>query len=144
MASISYDLLLTRQQLGLSQLMYFSKYAWQTFWAVLRDNVDVVHCHDNLNLPVGVLLKLLKRIPLVYDAHEIYWIMEKNRYPKLILFWIKHTEIFLLKFIDALITVGAKRVEYYQPHYKRKIYLVGNWYDCRQPDVWPAKLYASD
>jgi glycosyltransferase involved in cell wall biosynthesis len=33
---------------------------------------DIVHSHDLDTLPLGIVLTKLKRLPLVYDSHEIY------------------------------------------------------------------------
>jgi glycosyltransferase involved in cell wall biosynthesis len=33
---------------------------------------DVIHCHDCMALPTGFLVKEKLKIPLIYDAHEIY------------------------------------------------------------------------
>src|SRR5690606_4359576 len=32
---------------------------------------SVVHCHDTFALPAGVLIKMLLRCKLIYDAHEL-------------------------------------------------------------------------
>lgn len=37
----------------------------------LRFKPDIVHCHDTLVLPVGVIIKILSRCKLIYDAHEL-------------------------------------------------------------------------
>jgi glycosyltransferase involved in cell wall biosynthesis len=124
----------SKQQLGLRQLFYYFIFGWRVFWMTLRNNFDVVHCHDLLNLPIGIFLKLFKRVKLVYDAHEIYWIMEAQRYPRLILGLMKYSEILLLHWVDIFITVGLSRIEYYRQYFNRKIYLIGNWYNRREPD----------
>ena len=124
----------TRQQLGIRQFCRFFLFAWHAFWIILREEYDVVHCHDFLNLPVGVLIKIVKGIPLVYDAHEIYWIMESRKYPSFLLAFLKYSEISLLSWVDFFITVGRTRVEYYQRYYHKPIYIIGNWYDRRELD----------
>ena len=40
-------------------------------WQLLRSNPDVVHAHDVNTLPTAWLASVLRRVPLVYDAHEI-------------------------------------------------------------------------
>ena len=32
---------------------------------------EVIHCHDTLVLPIGYLLKKIKKSKLIYDAHEL-------------------------------------------------------------------------
>jgi glycosyltransferase involved in cell wall biosynthesis len=124
----------TKRHLGVMQIIPYIKFAAQAFQYIKQQQVSVIHCHDLPDLPIGVALKLYKRIPLIYDAHEIYWIMDALRYPKWISYFQKVGELFLLKWADALITVGEKRVQYYQPHFSKNIYLVGNYYDPKQRD----------
>ena len=40
--------------------------------AALRRDDDIVHSHDFDTLPIGFLISCMKRIPLVFDAHENY------------------------------------------------------------------------
>lgn len=119
----------TKQQMGLRQISFYLRFAWQVFWVVLRKDVDVIHCHDFLNLPIAVTLKLLKKVKLVYDAHEIYWLMEAQKYPQQVLNLIRNLEILLLRWVDVFITVGSSRVKYYQTYVRKEIIVVGNWYN---------------
>lgn len=45
---------------------------WRLAWRALRTPADVYHFHDPDLLPVGALLRLLRRRPVIYDAHELY------------------------------------------------------------------------
>jgi glycosyltransferase involved in cell wall biosynthesis len=125
----------TKRHLGVKQIIPYLRFAFRVIHFVRSQKVDVVHCHDLPDLPLGVLIKAIKRVPLVYDAHEIYWIMDLKRYPKVISYLQKAGELFLLKWVDVLITVGDKRVQYYRPHYPREIFLVGNYYDPQKSDL---------
>jgi glycosyltransferase involved in cell wall biosynthesis len=124
----------SKQQIGIRQFLKFFCFSWQAFWRIIKEDVSVIHCHDFLNLPTGVLIKLIKRIPLVYDAHEIYWIMEAKKYPQQVLKILRWAENFLLRFVDFFITVGQVRVDYYKKSYQEPIFTVGNWYDPALPD----------
>ena len=119
----------TQNQLGFRQLFRFLIFAMKAFKMIVREDFDIIHCHDFLNLLVCIPLKIFKKASLVYDAHEIYWIMEAKKYPKPILMVLKLVEIFLLNFVDVFITVGKSRVNYYRQFYDKPIHLVGNWYD---------------
>ena len=37
----------------------------------IRQKPDLIHCHDVLVLPLGVIVKLITRAKLIYDAHEL-------------------------------------------------------------------------
>jgi glycosyltransferase involved in cell wall biosynthesis len=124
----------SKRHLGVRQIIPYLKFAFRALKIIRTEKVDVVHCHDLPDLPIGVFVKAIKKVPLVYDAHEIYWIMDFNRYPKTISYLQKIGELFLLRWVDALITVGNKRVQYYRPHYSKDIFLVGNYYDPKKRD----------
>ena len=96
----------------------------------LKVNYDFFYAHDFLMLPIGVYLKMLKKKPLIYDAHEIYHIMEWEKYPRFLNSFMFFVEKQLLKFTDELIVVNKKRKEFYSKYYKGKdIKIIGNWYD---------------
>ncbi|WP_227429822.1 glycosyltransferase [Psychrobacter sp. I-STPA6b] len=72
---------------------------------------QLIHCHDTLVLPLGVLLKFIFGAKLVYDAHEL----ESNR-NGLSKFLSKATflvEKFLWKFVDSLIVVSPSIKKWY-------------------------------
>lgn len=125
----------SERQLGVRQIPKFLKFFWEAFRYALRHPPDVVHCHDLLTLPIGVFTKLIKKTYLVYDAHEIYWIMEAGKYPPAISWFIKTFENILLKAVDSFITVGEIRSNYYKQYTKAPIYIVGNWYDRQTPNL---------
>ncbi|MBK9624803.1 MAG: glycosyltransferase [Rhodocyclaceae bacterium] len=65
---------------------------------------DVVHCHDTLVLPLGVIVKLFTRATLIYDAHELE--SDRNGLTELqgrLTLWV---ERWLWQFVDALIVVN--------------------------------------
>ena len=72
---------------------------------------------------------MLKKIPLIYDAHEIYHIMEWEKYNKFVRYFIFCSERILLKFVDNFIVVNQIRKDFYQKYYKNNIIIIGNWYD---------------
>jgi len=73
---------------------------------------DLVHCHDTLVLPLGVIVKLFTRSKLVYDAHEL----ESNRNGLTPLQgWLTlWAENLLWRFVDALIVVSPSIQSWYQ------------------------------
>jgi len=52
-------------------LMFFDYY-WRTYRQVRADPPDALHAHDLNTLPVAAALARRLRLPLTYDAHELY------------------------------------------------------------------------
>lgn len=77
----------------------------------ISQNPDVVHCHDTLALPLGVIVKLFTRAKLVYDAHELE--SDRNGLSALqgrLTLW---AERLLWRFVDALIVVSPSIQSWY-------------------------------
>lgn len=57
---------------------------WRAFRSALRERADVYHFHDPELIPWMLLLRLLRRVPIVYDVHEDYVtsVMQKGYLPK--------------------------------------------------------------
>jgi len=86
-----------------------------TMWRILKESFrrecDVYHCHGPDALFLGVLLKILKRANVVYDAREHYpsLIAENSLFPTFmkptVRFLANIGERGLIKFADVIITV---------------------------------------
>ena len=77
----------------------------------IRIRPNIVHCHDTLVLPLGVIIKLLTRATLIYDAHELE--SDRNGLTKvqsLMTLWV---EKFSWRFVDALIVVSPSIQRWY-------------------------------
>ena len=65
----------SRQLTNYSKLLFHFSCFIALCWGVVRrtqgQGVSAVHCHDVVALPIGVLISLSKRCPLIYDAHEL-------------------------------------------------------------------------
>ena len=77
----------------------------------IRKKPNVVHCHDTLVLPLGVLVKFFTGAKLVYDAHELESDRNGLSVPQGVLtLWF---EKILWPFIDALIVVSPSIQKWY-------------------------------
>jgi len=113
----------------LATLQAFYRRAWSTLG---NESIDVVHAHDLLMLPLAAGIAKRARARLIYDAHEIYHLMEARKYPGFVRWVIDVTERSLLQaYVDLLITVSEQRVREYWSDAARStpIAVVGNWYD---------------
>ena len=78
----------------------------------LKLKPKIIHCHDTLVLPIGILLSIIYSCKIIYDAHEL----ESNKFGQskslsLITLWI---EKLCWNRINHLITVSTS---------------IGNWYN---------------
>jgi hypothetical protein len=129
--NISRIKLVVKKQQGVKKIIDLFKFFKLTIHKIKEKNVeaDYIYVHDFLLLPFGVFLKFKFNKPLIYDAHEIYHLMEWEKYNPTIRNIIFQTEKFLTKFIDAFIVVNSTRKNFYSEYFKNKIDIIGNWYD---------------
>jgi len=82
---------------------------------IINDNrIDVIHCHDFSSLPMGVRLKNKTKLPLIYDAHEIWGYMVEKDLPSI---WAKYyikKEEKLVKDTDHIITVAEPHRDWFR------------------------------
>jgi hypothetical protein len=133
--------LVVEKQQGIKKIFDLLKFYLKIYDKIKNQNeiYKYIYIHDFLLLPFGVLLKIKYKLPFIYDAHEIYHLMEWEKYNSLIRNAIFRTEKFLIKFVDAFIVVNEKRKEFYSMHVKNKIDIVGNWYDPYNGEIFELK-----
>lgn len=92
---------------------------WRIFFAGLKEDCDIYHCHELGSLFLGVIFKLLKGTKLVYDAHE-HWpsqfledigINDTNILYGLFEKIILKYELFLSGFSDSILAVSESVAE---------------------------------
>ena len=78
----------------------------------VRHRPEVVHCHDTLVLPIGMLVSLLTGAKLVYDAHEL----ESDKYDqtKLMSWGTLFIEKICWPRVDILISVSPSILRWYK------------------------------
>ncbi len=79
---------------------------------------SVVHCHDTMVLPAGVLIKLFFKCKLIYDAHELE--SNKNGQSKLLSIFTLALEKACWSKIDYLITVSDSILNWYNTKFITK------------------------
>ena len=97
----------------------------------------MVHAHDLLMLPLGIAVARRAGAALVYDAHEIYHVMEAHRYPRWLRAAMAAFERFMIRgFVDAFITVSQQRIDAYWHAIASadRTTVVANWYDPVERD----------
>jgi glycosyltransferase involved in cell wall biosynthesis len=119
------------KQIGLSKIKYllFFYRCFLKTYSTKIETMDIIYVHDFLLLPLGVFLKFKLKKKLIYDAHEIYHIMEWEKYPAILRTLIFFMERTLIKFADHFIVVSDHRKKFYSKYMKKEINVIGNWYD---------------
>lgn len=74
----------------------------------------VVHCHDTLVLPAGVLIKLATGCKLVYDAHELE--SNKNGQSRALSKATLFIEKLCWRWVDLLVSVSDSILAWYRDH----------------------------
>lgn len=93
-------------------LLTLFELSFKMFFKAIKIKPKVIHCHDTLVLPLGVLLKFFNKAKLIYDAQEL----ESNR-NGLSLTLSKMTlllEKIMWEFIDYLIVVSPSIEKWYK------------------------------
>lgn len=126
----------SRRNLGIGQvptLLAFYRAAWRR---LREEAMDIVHVHDLPLLLLGIVVARHHGVKLVYDAHEIYHVMEAGKYPWPVLGTLARLEGWLIRrYVTTLITVSQQRVtDYWQRVVgSTPTVVVGNWYDPADP-----------
>jgi glycosyltransferase involved in cell wall biosynthesis len=84
------------------------------FLKILAQNISIVHCHDFDTVPVGILVKMLKRnVKVVYDAHEIYPEMIINKIPYILYILLRWIDKIFMRVADCVIVPSEERKKFY-------------------------------
>ncbi|MFA5849805.1 MAG: glycosyltransferase [Bacteroidales bacterium] len=84
----------------------------------VRIRPRIIHCHDTLVLPLGVLLKLISGAKLIYDAHELE--SDRNGLTPILSKATLLAEKILWSFVDYLIIVSPSIQNWYQNNIGKK------------------------
>ena len=84
-------------------------------FAALKARPDIIHCHDILVLPVGVILKAMLGSKLIYDAHELE--SNKNGLSPFLGKLTLKVEKVLWRHVDGFITVSNSILDWYKTNF---------------------------
>ena len=113
---------------GIKQLPQMFHFWLAAFQRILASNFNLVHCHDFDTLMPGFFAGKLRGKKVIFDAHESYAdMLLVSSTSQIASRLIRLTERFLIRHVDALITVGETLRQEYVKLGAKKNYLVGNW-----------------
>lgn len=99
---------------------------------------DVIHCHDFDTLAIGIKLKRKLRLPLIYDAHEIYGYMVARSIPRWIANMLLWLEKRLVRKVDRIINVGEPQRRYFASITDKPISMIMNCKPLQGTEYQPA------
>jgi glycosyltransferase involved in cell wall biosynthesis len=102
----------------LTAYLCLTEFYIRLIWKGLLFRPKIIHCHDTIVLPVGVILSLLFNSKLIYDAHELE--SQKNGQSKVLSKITLFIEKISWRFIDLLITVSPSIIDWYQKNLGKK------------------------
>lgn len=88
---------------GLQQLFSFIFFQARAFFYLIQADFDIVHCHDFDTLIPGVLAGKIKGKKIIYDAHEDYPAMMRDRGLTLLSFIFENVQRIFSKFANGII-----------------------------------------
>lgn len=120
----------SRDDRGWTQLLYLARAVLRFVPHIWRDPPDVLHAVDLPMLVAALFLApFTRRRPMiVYDAFEIYSVMESHKYPAWLLRLIDVVERRAPRLADVVITPGHERQVYFAARGIRSV-VVANWID---------------
>ena len=119
---------------GWTQLLYLMRAVSRYVPDILRRRPDILHAIDLPMLLAAILIAPMtgRRPLIVYDAFEIYAVMESHKYPRWLLRSIALAERLLPRFADLVITPGEGRQHYFAERGIDSV-VVPNWIDPPPP-----------
>lgn len=106
---------------GLRRLGKWPIYASRVLALLRQKDWHAVHCHDLDTLPIGYVHARRRGIPLIFDAHESYPDLIAPQVPGWAVAVARRLERYLVRRVDALVTVGELLAEHYRPFAKRVV-----------------------
>ncbi|MBZ0276195.1 MAG: glycosyltransferase family 4 protein [Anaerolineae bacterium] len=101
-------------------LIFFNLWCWRFAFGM---RPDIIHCHDFSPLPAAWLLAKLRRVPLIYDAHE----SAPDMYAGLKSRLVRRAEGFFIRRSTRMITVGERLARSLVERGAKQVTVIGNW-----------------
>ena len=102
----------------LKHALCFFEIFFAAVFLCFRVRPKIIHCHDTLVLPIGLLIKFLFGAKLIYDAHELE--CNKNQQTRINARATRLIERLSWRFVDLLISVSPSINEWYLTNYGEK------------------------
>ncbi|MFZ5995728.1 MAG: glycosyltransferase family 4 protein [Thermodesulfobacteriota bacterium] len=109
---------------GINSLPSFIRFCAKVIHHVKKGRFDLIHCHNLQLLPLGVLLKRLKKVPLIFDSCEPdYFAL----YPRKLQDMVKSFEKFMANRADVIFVHNDYQVKKYHTLGHKLVTLIGSY-----------------
>jgi len=109
---------------GIKSLPNFLHFCARVLFHVKKSHFDLIHCHNLQLLPLGILLKRLKKVPLIFDSCEPdYFAL----YPRRLQGTVKFLERFMANRADAILVHNDYQVKKYRTLGHQSVTLIGSY-----------------
>jgi glycosyltransferase involved in cell wall biosynthesis len=109
---------------GVNSLPKFFRFCAKVLTHVKKSHFDLIHCHNLQLLPLGLLLKRLRRVPLIFDSCEPdYFAL----YPLRLQSMVKFLERFMANRADAILVHNDYQVKKYRTLGYQSVTLIGSY-----------------
>ena len=107
-------------------LLFWFELCFKFLFKIFKIKPTVIHCHDTLVLPIGVIYKMFSGCKLIYDAHELE--SQKFGQGKVLSFITYYLEKLSWKKIDVLISVSQSIIDWYNENlgFKKSILILNS------------------
>lgn len=105
--------------IGNKMLIFLSAY-FSMFFYSLGKKIDSVHAHDVNALPIAYLISLFKKVPLIYDSHELWSQSHHSISSRFILNMVAYMEKFFAKRATRIIVVSDSIKGYLENYFEVK------------------------
>ena len=120
---------------GVNSLPNFFRFCAKVLSHVKKSHFDLIHCHNLQLLPLGLLLKRLRRVPLIFDSCEPdYFAL----YPRRLQSTVKFIERFMANRADAILVHNDYQVKKYRSIGHQSVTLIGS-YPTKEMILRPAE-----
>jgi glycosyltransferase involved in cell wall biosynthesis len=106
--------------------LFYATLNIRLFIFLLLKRIDFLFANDLDTLPAAFLISKLKRIPIIYDSHELFTeVPELIARPKIQSFWL-HIEKRILPHLKYVLTVNESIAEIFRKKYNIQVAVVRN------------------
>ena len=109
---------------NIHSLSNFIRFSARVLSHLRKKSFDLIHCHNLQLLPLGILLKRLNKVPLIFDSCEPdYFVL----YPRKLQSMVKFFERFMANQADAIFVHNAYQVRKYRISGHPLVTLIGSY-----------------